>query len=87
LVLTFGANPSAAFGVNFLLGTADSVSGVGDSLADGVSFGVFLLGEAAADALEPYSSSSSSPNDNLTLAADFCLFAGGCGVDALYFGC
>jgi len=86
LVFTFGAKPTAAFDVNFLLGTPDSSSGAGDSLADGVSFGVFLLGEAVADVLEPYSSSSSSPNDNLTFAAGFRFFDGGCGVEALHFG-
>ena len=85
MVLALGAKPAATLGVNFLLGSSSSIAG--DSRADAMSLGVFLLGEAAADALEPSSSSSSSPNDNLTFGAGFRFFVGGCGVEALHFGC
>ena len=86
LVFAFGAKPTLAFGISFLLGSSDFSPISSDSVDELGSLDVFPRGDAATDVLDSSSSSSSRPNDSLPFVRFLRFFLGGWGVDALRFG-
>ena len=86
MVFAFGATPTLAFGISFLLGSSDFSSVAGDSVDELGSLDGIPRGDIVADVLNSSSSPSSRPNDNLPFVKFLRFFLGGWGVDALRFG-